>query len=217
MSSTDSHVTSAQSPSDQSPCEAPGRAPYLQKPQVLACQKVTRSRLFEVESLDLRFSNGEERTFERLTGSGRGAVMIVAMPDPQHVLMIREYAAGFEDYILSLPKGLVDPGEDIVTAANRELMEECGFGAHCIEPLVELSLAPNYMGHRMQVLLASDLYPKRLPGDEPEPLVVETHAIDELPALLLREDFHEARAIAALYIARDRLNSGENRDDHGLF
>ena len=73
------------------------------------------------------------------------------------------------------------------------------------ELLVELSLAPNYMRHRMQVLLATELYPKRLPGDEPEPLVVETHALEELPALLMRDDFHEARAIAALFIARDTL------------
>ncbi len=180
---------------------------WPQKPQVLDRRSVARSRLFHVEALDLRFANGAERTFERLTGSDQGAVMIVAMPDPEHVLLIREYAAGFEDYVLTLPKGLVDPGEDIVGAANRELMEECGFGASRIEPLVELSLAPNYMRHRMQVLLASELYPRRLPGDEPEPLIVETHAIDELPALLAREDFHEARAIAALYIARERLRA----------
>ena len=188
------------------------RTGYLKKPQILARTSVAKSRLFHIESLDLRFSNGEERQFERLTGADRGAVMIIAMPDPEHVLLIREYAAGFEDYVLTLPKGLVDPGEDIVTAANRELMEECGFGAHRIEPLVELSLAPNYMRHRMQVLMATDLYPKRLPGDEPEPLIVETHAIEELPALLLRDDFHEARAIAALYIARDKLRE-EKRDN----
>jgi len=66
------------------------------------------------------------------------------------------------------------------------------------------------------VLLATDLYPKRLPGDEPEPLIVETHALEELPALLLREDFHEARAIAALYIARDKLRADEQRHDTTL-
>ncbi|WP_445158217.1 ADP compounds hydrolase NudE [Halomonas sp. E14] len=181
--------------------------PPTHKPQVLSRHSVAKSRLFHIESLELRFSNGAERTFERLSGSDQGAVMIIAMPDPDHVLLIREYAAGFEDYVLTLPKGLVDPGEDIITAANRELMEECGFGARLIEPLVELSLAPNYMRHRMQVLLATDLYPKRLPGDEPEPLEVETHALEELPALLLRDDFHEARAIAALYIARDTLRA----------
>ncbi|WGI26667.1 ADP compounds hydrolase NudE [Halomonas alkaliantarctica] len=192
------------------------RSGYQQKPQILARKSVAQSRLFQIESLDLRFSNGEERQFERLTGADRGAVMMVAMPDPDHVLLIREYAAGFEDYVLTLPKGLVDPGEDIITAANRELMEECGVGAHSIEPLVELSLAPNYMRHRMQVLLATDLYPKRLPGDEPEPLIVETHAIEELPALLLREDFHEARAIAALYIARDRLREDKRNSETDL-
>lgn len=189
---------------------------YLRKPQILSRECVAQSRLFQVESLALRFSNGEERQFERLTGADRGAVMIVAMPDPDHVLLIREYAAGFEDYVLTLPKGLVDPGEDIVTAANRELMEECGFGARCIEPLVELSLAPNYMRHRMQVLLATDLYPKRLPGDEPEPLIVETHALEELPALLMRDDFHEGRTIAALYIARDKMREEKRHNTTDL-
>lgn len=178
---------------------------HLHKPDILARRNVAESRLFRIEEMELRFSNGAERTFERLggTGHGYGAVMIVALPDPDHVLLIREYAAGLEDYVLTLPKGLVDPGEDIVTAANRELMEECGFGAQRIEPLAEFSLAPNYMSHRMQVMLATDLYPKRLPGDEPEPLIVETHALEDLPTLLTREDFHEARAIAALYLARD--------------
>lgn len=194
--------------------DTPAMPPTLpRKPSILARQEIARSRLFAIERLELRFANGAERTFERLKGGGHGAVMIVAMPDPEHVLLIREYAAGFDDYVLTLPKGLVDPGEDIVTAANRELMEECGVGANRIEPLVELSLAPNYMNHRMHVLLASDLYEKRLPGDEPEPLIVETHALDEIPALLAREDFHEGRAIAALFIAREKLRSQRQKID----
>lgn len=180
------------------------------KPTVLSREEVAHSRIFTIERLDLRFSNGAERSFERLKGSSCGAVMIVAMPDPEHVLLIHEYAAGFDSYALTLPKGLVDPGEDIVTAANRELMEECGMGARTIEPLIEFSLAPNYMNHHMHVLLASDLYEQRLAGDEPEPLVVETFAIDDLPALLAREDFHEARAIAALFIARERIKAAQS-------
>ncbi|WP_069384591.1 ADP compounds hydrolase NudE [Halomonas caseinilytica] len=184
-------------------------ADHHAKPHVLSRRSVATSRLFNIEEMELRFANGAERTFERLSGNARGggAVMIVAMPDPEHVLLIREYAAGLEEYALTLPKGLVDPGEDVVAAANRELMEECGFGAHRLEPLVELTLAPNYMCHRMQVMLATDLYPRRLPGDEPEPLIVETHAIDEIGSLLARDDFHEARAIAALFIARDKMRA----------
>lgn len=182
------------------------------KPTIVARRHLASSALFNIESLDLKFSNGAERTFERLAGREHGAVMIVAMPDPNHVLLIREYAAGFEDYTLTLPKGLIDPGEDVITAANRELREECGVGAHCLEPVSELSLAPNYMRHRIQVVMASDLYAGRLEGDEPEPLEVETHCLDNIDALLMREDFHEARAIAALYIVRDRMRSRQAAD-----
>lgn len=180
------------------------------KPVIVKSREVARSRLFRVEALDLEFANGNTRTFERLrgTGQGAGAVMIVALPDPEHVLLIREYAAGYDDYVLTLPKGAIDPGESLLAAANRELKEECGFGARSIEPLTELSVAPNYMSHRISVVLATDLYEERLAGDEPEPIVTEKHRWDELPALLAREDFHEGRAIAALFIARERL-----RDD----
>jgi len=54
-----------------------------QKPTVLAREIVATSRLFRVEELKLRFSNGVERTYERLVGKGAGygAVMIVAMLD----------------------------------------------------------------------------------------------------------------------------------------
>ena len=54
-----------------------------QKPTVLAREIVASSRLFRVEELQLRFSNGVERTYERLVGkgSGYGAVMIVALAD----------------------------------------------------------------------------------------------------------------------------------------
>ena len=64
------------------------RSGYQRKPQILSRTRVAQSRLFQIESLDLRFSNGEERQFERLTGADRGAVMMVAMPDPDHVLLI---------------------------------------------------------------------------------------------------------------------------------
>ena len=65
-----------------------------QKPQILNQEVVAQSRLFKIEQLELLFSNGEQRTFERMRGSGRGAVMVVACPDPEHFYLIREYSAG---------------------------------------------------------------------------------------------------------------------------
>ncbi|MGJ8514164.1 ADP compounds hydrolase NudE [Carnimonas bestiolae] len=175
-------------------------------PVILECNELTRSRLFCVESLELEFSNGTQRTFERLKSTDtNGAVMMVAMQDSEHFLLVREYAAGFERYLLGLPKGSADPGETLEQAANRELQEECGVGARRITRLTNVSVAPNYMSHQITLLVAEDLYPAQLPGDEPEPLEVVPWALSELPQLLARDDFHEARSIAALYMARDYL------------
>ena len=53
--------------------------------------------------------------------------------------------------------------------------------------------------------LARDLYPERLPGDEPEELEVVPWKFDRLHELILRDDFSEGRSIAALFIAREWL------------
>jgi ADP-ribose diphosphatase len=175
------------------------------KPEILKLTKVASSRLFHIEAMDLRFSNGIERRYERLRTGGQGAVMIVALNERDEVLLIREYAAGLEDYVLTLPKGLIDPGEDATTAANRELQEEVGFAARELSHVRQLTAAPNYMGHRLEVMLARDLYPSKLEGDEPEPLEVITWPLSRLPELFERTEFSEGRAIAALCLVQQRL------------
>lgn len=177
------------------------------KPEVLKVIPTAKSRLFQVEELHLRFSNGVERVYERLASRGRGAVMIVALDEQQQVLLIREYAGGIEDYTLTLPKGLVDPGETILQAADRELKEEVGFGARQLQPLKQMTAAPNYMGHRLTAVLAQNLYPCKLEGDEPEPLEVVRWPLADIDTLVQQAEFTEGRAIAALYLARLQLQA----------
>lgn len=175
------------------------------KPKILKTDVVAESRLFKIQQVDLRFTNGEERQFERLKPGMRGAVLIVPMLDNQTVLLVREYAVGLERYELGLPKGLMEPGETPEDAANRELQEEIGYGARKLTPLHALSLAPGYMSHTTQVVLAQSLYENKLPGDEPEPLEVVPWRLDDFPALLGQDNFTEARSIASLYMVRDYL------------
>lgn len=158
-----------------------------------------------VEELDLEFSNGERRRYRRVIAQGPGAVIVVAMPDPEHVLLVREYAAGVDRYELGPVKGAIDPGESPEAAADRELMEEAGFGARDIRVLRTLALSPSYMTHHAHIVLARDLYPQSLPGDEPEPLELVRWPIANLGELVSRADISDGRAIAALYIAREWL------------
>jgi ADP-ribose diphosphatase len=139
-------------------------------------------------------------------------VIIVPMLDDQTVLLAREYAAGLHHYEIGLPKGRLEEGESIIEAANRELKEEIGYGARDLQELTELSLAPGYMTHITHIVLARDLYPEKLEGDEPEELDVVPWPIADLHSLTAREDCTEGRTIAALYIARDHLQGLRNDD-----
>lgn len=170
------------------------------KPQILNKEIVAASRLYKIETLQLHFSNGEERKFERIRGKLNGAVMIVPLLDRDTILLIREYAAGVEDYVLAFPKGAVENGEDLYATANRELMEEVGFGAKHFEYLAKWSTSPNYMTSMMHIVLAQELYPQRLLGDEPEPIEVIPWKLNQVDSLLSHPQFHEARSVAALLL-----------------
>ncbi|PTB87859.1 ADP compounds hydrolase NudE, partial [Pseudidiomarina aestuarii] len=163
-----------------------------QIPEILTRQVVARSRLLKIEAIDLRFSNGVERQFERMQSSGRGAVMIVPFIDADTLMLVREYAAGLHNYQLGFPKGLIDPGETPEEAANRELKEEIGYGARELIPLKSVTMAPQFFSATMHIFIAKDLYPETLEGDEPEPLEQVPWLLSKADALLEQEDFTEA-------------------------
>jgi ADP-ribose diphosphatase len=179
-----------------------------QLPTVHETKIVAESRLFKIEQVELTFSNGEHRFYERMKGSGRGAVMVVPMQDAEHFLLVSEYAAGTHAYELGFPKGLIDPGETPEAAANRELKEEIGFGAKRLVKLKTVSTAPSYFNSHMHIFIAFDLYPEQLEGDEPEPLQVRAWPWRNGEELMAREDFTEARSVTALFLAKQFLTKG---------
>jgi ADP-ribose diphosphatase len=184
----------------------------MTKPVVTFTETLARTRLFCIERVGLRFANGTEVDYERLKSSSRGAVLVVPLLDPDTVLLIREYATGVERYELALPKGRLEDGETVIEAANRELMEEAGYGARRLTSLKTMTIAPGAFDHATHVVLAEDLYPARLDGDEPEELEVVPWRLDDLTQLLAQAECTEARSIAALYLTRDVLRE---RSKHG--
>jgi len=173
------------------------------KPVVHARHPITHTGIFQIEEMELEFSNGATRRYQRIIGSPQGAVLVVPLLDDDTLLLIREYAAGMERYELAFPKGSIEQGEGPLEAANREIKEETGYGANQLELIRSVTLAPGYLYHTSHIVLARGLYPQRLEGDEPEPIEVIPWKLTDLDRLLQRQDFTEARSIAAFYIIRD--------------
>ncbi len=179
----------------------------LKKPVIHNTKTLTQSRLFTIEQVDLEFSNGTRCQFERIQAGGNGAVMIVPLVDSTTVLMVREYCVGTDAYELTFPKGRIDDNEAALAAANRELMEEVGYGANRLTHIRDMSIAPAYMNFITQIVLAEDLYKKSLQGDEPEDLEVVEINLQQLSRVLQRDDLNEARSIATLFLIRDYLQA----------
>jgi ADP-ribose diphosphatase len=180
--------------------------PSRKKPEITQRKVIAKSRLFEIEQLDLHFSNGVKTQFERLISSPYGAVLVIPMLDEDTVLLIREYAAGVDRYELALPKGKIEANENPIDAGNREIKEEIGYGASTLNYLSEFSLAPGYLSHQTHIILAQDLYPAKEDGDEPEEIEVIPWKLSQLNTLLNEPECTEARSIAALFMAREHLS-----------
>jgi ADP-ribose diphosphatase len=177
------------------------------KPKLTNIHTVAQSRIFNLESMDVEFSNGATRIYERLVSRGNGAVLVVPMLDDETVLMIYEYSGGTERYELGLTKGKIDKDETPLDTAARELKEEIGYGSNKLTFLKTITLAPGYQSSETHIVLAEELYEEKAYGDEPEPLEIVAHKLSDLEKLTYSEDLTEARSILALYMVRDIIRS----------
>ncbi len=174
-------------------------------PKLIETKVLARTKVFTIEQLHLEFSNGSEVEFERIYSPPAGAVLIVPQLDDNTLVLIREYCAGSQRYELAFPKGRVEEGESLIESANREIMEEIGFGAGKLEFVKSVTVSPGYISHETHIVYATELYQQKLQGDEPEPIEVLYWDLNKLDDLLNNEEFTEARSIAALYLLKNRL------------
>ena len=175
-----------------------------EKPVIHQVRTIAETRLFHIEAVDLEFSNGEQREYERINNSNGGAVMVLPMTEDS-LILVREYAVGTEEYELGFVKGLVDPGETPLEASNRELKEEIGMGAGSLLPVRKVRLTPHYTTSVGYTMLAWELYPDPRPGDEPEALEQVHWPLQNLEGLLEHPEINDVRTLHAIYWLRDHL------------
>lgn len=174
-----------------------------QLPEILSTSIESKTDYFRIERLQLRFSNGEIRFYERMLGKEHGAVMMVPVLGSD-LLLIREYCAGTHSYELGFPKGRVESGEGWQEASDRELREETGYSAGRYTFLRSVNSAPSFFRSSIDLVLAEDLqYQPLKTGDEPEPLEIVKWPVSRCSELLRSPEFQEARCLVALALAME--------------
>ncbi len=144
-------------------------------------------------------ARGEEYVYTR------DEVLVVPLLDEGTVILAIEPSSAFGEPVLLLPGGTAEPDESLVETANRELREEAGYKAGTLDFLGELRPFSKYMAVRSFIYLARDLVASPLVGDETFEIGNELVPLAGFEQLIAAQRLFDARAIAALYMARHFL------------
>jgi ADP-ribose pyrophosphatase len=168
---------------------------------------IHRGKKFDLEMVRVAMPSG--RTVEREVVRHPGAVCIVPVLEPGPVpaprlVMIRNrrFALGVE--LLEFPAGTLEPGEDPVQCAARELIEETGYRAERIQPLGTFFTTPGMTDERMHAYAASGLAPVGQDLEEDEQIRVEVVDASWALAAVDRGDLMDAKSIVSLFLALRR-------------
>ena len=86
-----------------------------------------------------------------------GAVTILPMLEGDRVCLIRNFRPAVGQTLIELPAGTLEPGEEPIVTAQRELAEETGYRAGRLVPLVEFFMSPGILSERMYLFVATEL------------------------------------------------------------
>lgn len=155
--------------------------------KVLSSKVVYDGKLFRVHAEEIREAAGKD-AFREVVRHG-GSVVILAVDrrkgkkDPL-ILIERQYRHAAQQYLYEIPAGKMEPNEDRLRAAKRELAEETGYRAKKWSKLAKYYPSPGFLGEWMQVFLAEDLTPGETSPDEDEWLELQMVPLSELLRLI---------------------------------
>lgn len=163
--------------------------------RVLASSKVHEGRIFDLVREDVELPSGLRQSLTIVDHPG--AVAIAALDERGDLLLVRQYRHAAGDWLLEIPAGRVEAGEDRLAAAMRELEEETQHRARSFELLREFFAAPGFCSELMTVFLARDLVP--VPhGARPHDADEEIEIVRRSPrAILASTDVLDAKTLIA--------------------
>jgi 8-oxo-dGTP pyrophosphatase MutT (NUDIX family) len=154
------------------------------------------------------FQAPDGTTFERDIVHHPGAVSVVAVDDQDRAVVVRQYRAPVDAFVLELPAGKLDvKGEDPMVCAQRELAEEVGLAADEWALLVEFHNSPGMSDELHRVYLARRLHdvPDDRQGVEEASMTVSWIPLAEAVERIRSGELRDAKTCIGMLLARERL------------
>ena len=148
---------------------------------------------------DIADVNGKEAWREVVHHPGASAV--VAIDENNRIIMEKQFRYALNDYLLEIPAGKLDKGEDPLVCAKRELEEETGIIASEWISLGTIATSPGFCNEVIHLYVAKGLSKGEIHWDEDEYVEVERYTFDELLQRIKEERIKDSKTLSALLLA----------------
>ena len=151
--------------------------------------------------------NGREVTRDVVRHNG--SIVILAVDDTKSkrdplIVMERQYRHAAKEYLLEVPAGKMEAGEDALVGAKRELLEETGYRAKRWRKMVRYFASPGFLGEFMQVFIADGLTAGTAQPEYDEQLEIELIPLSKLLAMIDEGKVHDGKTLISVMLY-DRL------------
>ena len=170
--------------------------------------------LFRVYT-DKIVENGREITRDVVRHNG--SVVILAIDDSKNkrdplIVMERQYRHAAREYLLEVPAGKMEEGEDALAGAKRELLEETGFKAKRWRKMVRYFASPGFLGEFMQVFIAEGLTLGDAEPEYDEQLEIEMMPLSKLLSMIEKGKIYDGKTLISVMLYA-RLRQAEKKSN----
>ena len=168
--------------------------------ELLARTTIYKGRIFQLEVDVVKLPTGHILDMEIVRHPG--SVVLLPVPEPGKIILIRQYRYTLDRWIWELPAGSLKPNEDPDTAAARECEEEIGLAPHRVTRLRGYYPTPGFCDEQMIYYRCEDLRPPAADStakkDDDEEIEPKVFTLEEARALVTSGEIIDLKTLAGL-------------------
>lgn len=180
------------------------------KAEVLSSKTVYKGNIFSVTSDEVREPG--DVTARRDVVRHNGSVVVLAVdtssnPTDPGILLVRQYRYAAGKFLLELPAGRIEPGEKLIPAGKRELIEETGYRARRWSRHTTYFASPGFLSEAMNIVLAEDLTHGEATPEEDERISLHMTPLSEVVSMIHDGKIQDGKTVIGvlLYASRHKL------------
>ena len=165
--------------------------------KIISSKEVFKNKLFTVTDEVAIDPDGFE--IHRNIVRHPGSAVMMAVDEQQKILLVNQFRLPASQELWELPAGRLDPGEQPLEAAKRELCEETGFQAKKWTRLASFWPSPGYVGEKMDIFLAEDLTEGKQELMDDERIKIQWFASSEVGEMIRRGEIQDGKTVIGYY------------------